>query len=233
MHINKTKRFITHFWKEDAGLTSMLVIIFITNFLVQPLFNESSLIRYINEYLFLTIILSGIWILIEKTRNKILWTLAPLTFFILTKIEDLNFGPLFTGPKIFLITSTFFILIYLVMKKVFEPGPVSFHKIVGAILAFMLLGNLWANFYDSLYFYDTSAYSFSTPITLSQNTHFTFIYFSFSTLTTTGYGDIVPVSPFARSLVMIEQLIGILYPVVLIGRLISLNTSTQSNSDSK
>ncbi len=49
-----------------------------------------------------------------------------------------------------------------------------------------------------------------------------FLYFSFTTLTTTGYGEILPVHAIARTLVIIEQLIGVLYPVVLIGRLVSL-----------
>jgi hypothetical protein len=49
-----------------------------------------------------------------------------------------------------------------------------------------------------------------------------FLYFSYTTLTTTGYGDFLPVSPLVRTLAIIEQLIGVLYPVILIGRLVSL-----------
>lgn len=47
-----------------------------------------------------------------------------------------------------------------------------------------------------------------------------FVFFSFITLTTVGYGDIIPWSAHARSLVMIESVIGIMYPAVLIGSLI-------------
>jgi hypothetical protein len=49
-----------------------------------------------------------------------------------------------------------------------------------------------------------------------------FIYFSFVTLTSTGYGEIVPVHPFARSLCNIEGIIGQLYPATLRARLVSL-----------
>jgi voltage-gated potassium channel Kch len=48
------------------------------------------------------------------------------------------------------------------------------------------------------------------------------IYFSFATLTTVGYGDITPVHPIARSLAMLEALIGQLFPVILIARLVSM-----------
>ena len=50
----------------------------------------------------------------------------------------------------------------------------------------------------------------------------TFMYFSYTTLTTTGYGEIVPIHALARTFANIEQLIGVLYPAILIGRLVSL-----------
>ena len=48
------------------------------------------------------------------------------------------------------------------------------------------------------------------------------IYFSVATLTSTGYGDITPVAPFARSISQLEQLAGVFYIAVLISRLIGL-----------
>jgi hypothetical protein len=48
------------------------------------------------------------------------------------------------------------------------------------------------------------------------------VYFSFATLTTSGYGDIVPVEPFARALANRESVIGQLFPATLLARLITL-----------
>ncbi|MGC1091761.1 MAG: potassium channel family protein [Pseudolabrys sp.] len=48
------------------------------------------------------------------------------------------------------------------------------------------------------------------------------IYFSFVTLTTVGYGDIVPIHPVARSLCNLESIIGQLYPATLLARMVSL-----------
>ena len=53
------------------------------------------------------------------------------------------------------------------------------------------------------------------------------IYFSFATLTTTGYGDIGPVHPFARSLANIEAIIGQIYPATLLARLVTLELARQ------
>ncbi len=55
-----------------------------------------------------------------------------------------------------------------------------------------------------------------------------FIYFSFVTLTTVGYGDIAPVHPFARSLCNVEAVIGQLYPATLLARLVSLEIGSRS-----
>jgi hypothetical protein len=48
------------------------------------------------------------------------------------------------------------------------------------------------------------------------------LFLSFTTLTSTGLSDVIPVKPFARSLVMIEQLAGLGYVVVLVSRLVAL-----------
>ena len=54
-----------------------------------------------------------------------------------------------------------------------------------------------------------------------------FYYFSVTTLTTAGFGDITAVNPFARTLVMMEALIGQLYTAILIARLVSLHVETK------
>jgi Ion channel len=56
------------------------------------------------------------------------------------------------------------------------------------------------------------------------------IYFSFVTLTTTGYGDIVPLHPYTRSLANIEAIIGQLYPATLLARLVTLELASRSDS---
>ena len=56
------------------------------------------------------------------------------------------------------------------------------------------------------------------------------VYFSLSTLTTTGYGDIVPVYPFARSLANLESLLGQLFPAIFLARLVTLEVADRRSS---
>jgi hypothetical protein len=110
---------------------------------------------------------------------------------------------------------------YVVARAVFAPGRVSYHRIVGAILVYLsvavafsalftIMGLLVPNAFSGMAFADNSA--------LASNV----IYFSFVTLTSTGYGDIFPVHPGARSLCNLETIIGQLYPATLLARLVSL-----------
>jgi hypothetical protein len=56
------------------------------------------------------------------------------------------------------------------------------------------------------------------------------LYFSFTTLTTAGYGDITPVHPLARNLANLESVVGQLYPATLLARLVSLELEHRRQS---
>jgi len=65
------------------------------------------------------------------------------------------------------------------------------------------------------------------PLRLDEQSWTIFYYYSITTLTTLGYGDIIPVHPIARNLAMVESLVGQLYPAILIARLVTLHAQTQ------
>jgi len=58
-----------------------------------------------------------------------------------------------------------------------------------------------------------------------------FVYYSFVTLTTLGYGDIVPLSATARSLVYMEAIFGQFYIAILVAGLVSIHISNQSRNN--
>jgi hypothetical protein len=72
--------------------------------------------------------------------------------------------------------------------------------------------------YSTVQFFDPQAFSIPPEI-LGRNS---LLYFSFTTLTTVGYGDITLVNPFTMTLSNGEAIIGQLYPAIVIGKLVSL-----------
>jgi hypothetical protein len=127
--------------------------------------------------------------------------------------------------------SVFALLIGMVLIKVFEDGKVTIHRIIGSIAVYMLIANIWAIIYQFIYVQLPGSLQIPSAMSEQGVAPSTFLYFSFTTLSTTGYGDILPVHSLVRTLVIIEQLIGVLYPVVLIGRLVSLVVGNPATSD--
>jgi hypothetical protein len=109
----------------------------------------------------------------------------------------------------------------IVLKRVFEPGPVTRHRIHGAVCAYLLFGLMWAAAYAFIAQVVPDPFSVATDVGGSEAIIARFVYFSFLTLTTVGFGDITAVHPLARTLVTIEALIGQLYPAIIIGDLVS------------
>jgi len=107
-----------------------------------------------------------------------------------------------------------------VARAVFAPGKVTFHRIVGGVLLYLIIGQIFAGLFGLVTLLEPNAVTHLEP--LNNNFVGDLIYFSFVTLTTTGYGDIVPVHPYARSLANIEAVIGELYRATLLARLVTL-----------
>ena len=114
------------------------------------------------------------------------------------------------------------LLAALVLWQVFLPGRIDVHRIIGAIGAYLLIGLLFAQVFRLIAQWAPGAFlvhgvplDYDTLVPL-------FRYYSFVTLTTLGYGDLIPVHPVARSMTVLEALTGVLYPAILIARLVSL-----------
>jgi hypothetical protein len=111
---------------------------------------------------------------------------------------------------------------FVVAREVFAPGRVTFHCIIGAVLVYLCIGLAFMALYGFVALIVPGAFSGLEPLQDNLAVASNLIYFSFVTLTSVGYGDIVPVHPIARSLTNIEQVIGQLYPATLLARLVTL-----------
>jgi len=120
------------------------------------------------------------------------------------------------------------LLICLVFQQISREGPVSSHRIRGAVAEYLLIAMFFAFLYSLVEELVPGALIIPESWTVSPIAHGeAFYYFSIITLTTVGFGDITPVHPFVRSLVMFEALLGQLYPAILIARLVTLELETR------
>jgi hypothetical protein len=109
-----------------------------------------------------------------------------------------------------------------VARAVFGPGRVTYHRVVGAVLLYLAMGLVFVALYGFVALSVPNAFTNLATLKGDFAIAGNLIYFSFVTLTTTGYGDIAPLHPYARSLANVEAIIGQIYPATLLARLVTL-----------
>lgn len=101
------------------------------------------------------------------------------------------------------------------------PGRVTFHRVLGAVALYLNIGLMFGAIYRMLWYFIPNSLT-NIPGDAGWPAYGQILYFSFVTLTSTGFGDIVPVHPVIRMLVNVEAIIGQLYPATFLARLITL-----------
>ena len=114
-----------------------------------------------------------------------------------------------------------------IAQAVFRPGRITHHRIQGAVVLYLNLAMIFTAAYRLLT--DLSPQAFTNlPATQSDVRAWdTMLYFSITTLTSTGFGDILPVHPFARSLCNLEAIIGQVFPATLLARIVTLELESR------
>jgi Ion channel len=114
-----------------------------------------------------------------------------------------------------------------VARAVFASGKVTYHRIIGAVLLYLIIGLIFVALFCFVALSLPKAFNGLKPVEDHLPVTGDLIYFSFVTLTSTGYGDIVPLHPFARGLANVEAIIGQLYPATLLARLVTLEIESR------
>jgi hypothetical protein len=99
---------------------------------------------------------------------------------------------------------------------VFRREVMTTDKLYGAAAAYLMVGVLWAHLYGLAQYFIPGAFSAGATTHLNVAD---MIYFSFTVLTSTGLGDIVPKSPISQSLTVAEEIVGVLFVAILVARL--------------
>ena len=221
------KKQLIHFWDEEHSLSALLSLLIVEVFIVIPSTRAAHVLELISVIVFSFLLLAG---LLTMARHRLLQVVSG--GFVLSAIgvrlarSVFGVSGLLPWDALFSILSVVGMII-VVLWQVYREGPVTGHRVRGAVAAYLLIAILFAYIYIFIAAVDPG--SFQLPAWVSQagpDRKEVFFYFSMVALTTTGFGDITPIHPLARSLVMFEALIGQLYPAILLARLVSLEIET-------
>ncbi len=202
-------------------LVSLVALIVITPFGVDSKIGEMLLI-----VMSAIIYVSGIYVISSNRRILFLIIgIAGITVFL--RIASLPGESKFLY-NLSIVTST---LLYVfitkhILRYILTRGPITADKLHGAMAVFITLGFLWTGIYVLVENLQPGSFIFASEAKLGDPwRYYDLLFFSFTTLTTTGYGDITPTSPFTHMLSVLEQLVGVFLVAVLIARLAGLYQS--------
>jgi hypothetical protein len=220
--------YLDRLWATDIALTALLVFLLLYILLLYPLGQVGSF-RALTTVFFSLILITGA---IAASRNRIFRTLVfswGLLALLLAWVRHLF--PHETLMFIANCLAVFFLVLltFLILSQALRDGETTSRRIMGAVAAYLLLGIIWYLAYHLIAICIPEAFSIQGPSTPgdTESIQSQLFYFSFVTLTTLGYGDIVAVHPMARMLVILEGVTGQLFPAILIARLVSLQVQSK------
>jgi len=224
----KARALIKQSWQSQANLAFFLALLVVLGFVLPSLgFGKSDELLY-SDFVFSLMLASGVAIAWGQR-----W-LFLLSFCVASATIAVRWMEFLTPTHALQVWSgvwslTAIVVIALVLlRQVFRAGPVTSYRVQGAIAVYLLFGAGWAHAYHLTAILHPGSFSGTGEISSSLD----WVYYSYVTLTTVGYGDITPVLPTARMLAVGEALTGQLYLAVLIARLVAMEViSWQAKND--
>lgn len=215
-----------------SGRFSALLIAFFLLFLLEIFFADHPLMYYIIPVFLIVTLLASISAFSDQKRVSsiaIVLGVAAVALRWATYISDSYTLLLFSGS----IGALFFAFIaVLILAAVLRDHTVTGDTISGALCVYFLVAMVWALLFALMDKVHPGSFQITTGETITVDPKYphslpvsVFLYFSLITLSTVGYGDIIPLTASARGLAALEGIIGQFYLAVLVARLVGLYTS--------
>ena len=221
-------------WLQDEGLTVLLIALLLMIFIVNPLAAANVFRGYaalVHDLWLALTLLSGVFAIGWRRKTARVVVLAAVLLFAL---RALGFAGGAGGLVLDFVLTIFLLatLGLMVLWQIFREGPITRQRVQGSIVIYLLLGLIWAEAYTLAAHLNPGSFAGTLPEAQDAlSAHLT--YFSFVTLTTVGYGDILPASLVTRALANFEGLLGTLFPAILIARLVSMEIAARETKNTE
>ena len=216
-------RALTRFWSQDRGLSIVLALLLVSIFVIPPFVPTGSGRSAVGDVFFALLLIAGVRALYARRFAR--WVLMPVTA--ITVSVDLA-SWIVPVPQVWVQVATLtslLLLLAIILVQTFRSGPITTHRIMGGVAAYLLLGVIWAEAYALVEIVRPGSFEGTLHVADGPRA---WLYFSYITLATVGYGDVLPIHPVARSLATLEAVTGSLYLTILLARLVTLATIKES-----
>ena len=225
IRIRRLIRHFSNYWLNDASFLALLLILIFTVFILPVLIEYGHVNMLFVNLVFIFLFFTGIW----SSDNRFLIFLTTILFLCQLALRILRFSNL---PYEFYLLERIFgvinmsVFIFLNFRLLFRDYEINLYRVIGAVNVYLLLAILGAFGFEVIQIViGSSIEGVDSPnevgkLKIVDADFSTYIYFSLVSLTTVGYGDIVPVNILSKMLSTFLSTIGILYPAVVIARLV-------------
>jgi hypothetical protein len=213
---------------HDPALTALTILLAFLMFVIGPLQAVGVLGAHHFAVVMALVTVAGIFIVSGSAVAvaALLVAIALVVIATVLRLRQPSFVDLFLDATAWTIAGL--TLSFVVARAVFAPGPITLHRVVGAVLLYLVIGFTFTALFCFVALLEPNGFAGLRPLEDNLAVASNFGYFSFVTLTSVGYGDIVPVHPYARGLANVEAIIGQLYPATLLARLVTLEIAGRS-----
>jgi voltage-gated potassium channel len=216
------KKITQHFgvWRYSAGqLLASLILLFAATPLIEDLPNGA-----VVESVMLSLVLISAGLAVSGKRKVLEHAMLLLVPTVIANWTR-HWFPSLVPPDTHLVLGMMFTgyVVANILRFILRATRVNSEVLCAAISVYLLIGLLWTFAYMLLAHLSPNAFAVHTDAHYSRTmTNFNAFYFSFTTLSTIGFGDITPMSRVARTLACMESITGMFYVAILISRLVSL-----------
>jgi hypothetical protein len=208
---------------QDPGLSALLAAQLILVFVAEPLAFEG----FEPPLIAAGIIVAGLILLLalgSDQRGALIVVGVAGAVRLLTAGADLLWGAPVVAAEGISAVLGLLAMMWAVFEIVFGPGRITAHRVRGAIALYLAIAIIFAWLYRLIAGVVPTAFSGLKFAAGQHGALSPFLYYSLTSLTTLGLGDITPVNSFARSLTVLEALLGQLFPAVILARILTLYT---------
>jgi hypothetical protein len=207
---------INYLWTKGHGLYILLGLLFIGIFISPIIITDEHASGIVIECVFALVLITGVFATPCRFSIRLGMLLIAVSAVIARVLYKYDHSSLFIATlNNALAALSLLAFSYLIIKHFLLNKCHLRYRITAAVAVYLIFGVLWSRLFELIYLLNPSSFSHTNLDTYSL------MYFSFVTLLTIGYGDIVPVSTAARSLAILEGVVGQLYIVILITSLVS------------
>jgi hypothetical protein len=209
---------------KERGKLSYLLICILIMLLVYPFFLGQEQTGKLFAILFTLVLISGVYAVSGDSRIKrMLALIFSIPTVVLVWAEQLKKIYIIDLLALAFMTAFCFFVIYCILDHIMKSKKVTKDILAGAASAYLLLGISWGILFMLIEFIKPGSFLMANTLQEISRSWTVYNYYSFTTLTTLGYGDITPVTIYAQSIAVMEAVTGVLFVALLISRLVGMH----------